>query len=355
MERKFIGVINFIPFLSAFVVGLFIYFSEISSLENILYSSLSSFLLAFIISNIRYNIKLKKIKSGELSKNLIEIADNSIKKSSKNSFDFDVDNTIFQISTLIHHNYSSLEFMPDSPAIDLLHNKNGIISFTDANPMEWMNPTYYFFLINNLSNSLINRLDFSKKIKSLNYTLNRNSDEFKLFLKSKKDALKKLGGILTKDDLINLFKTNKSSFRFYMLSESEFKRNKKIIELLIAVHEMYGIYLFFLNEDFLKIRSSTKYKPLIHLLEMINDEDTISNDFAVSIDDVINITSRKGNRLSYQKMDNKNIQDFIEFIRALCGDIESKYTDKHDVFYSEELFHGLTANNTYNHIYVEYE
>lgn len=355
LTRYFFLKVSIISFIIALIFGCITYFKNGGWVLSLL-----SFLSIITIENIIYNVQIFNVKKGKLKYETFKLINKTIEEAKDDRNKIRIADKLFLIETLSYY-YGGLNFNPDSEAIDILHKKCGIISITDAMPMEWLNPTYYFFLVNNLTNSLINRIDLSKKIKSIKYTENKDHNEFKNFLNKKKLVLEEIKELANYTELVNYISDNKLSVRFYLLKPKHFQRNKKIIELLISLHNMFGIYLFFINKETFD-SAKERYQTLENLLKSVDfysdDNEEKNKDFAISFskDSTTKITYRKGSELIIKEMKDENMVLFFNVLKKISGDVAENYSKKDGfVLYGEKTPTNFTENNTYNHIYLSYE
>jgi len=134
-----------------------------------------------------------------------------------------------------------LQFNPDNDSINMLHKVKGMISITQAEPSEWLNPTYNFFLVNNYIATLAQSIKTHSPITGINFSANRSESHFVEFEKKKKSILLELSQLNYTTNIISFLNDNRIFVRFYIIKEEEIENNRSIIETLIAGHEFMTI------------------------------------------------------------------------------------------------------------------
>ena len=377
MQRKKIVALRFHRFdIILIFIGLLMSFldtilSSLKGTENVLTEGWNLTLvilgillviLPFAILNIRYNKILNKIDGGNFSKEIRKIINNTYYDYTNNAsnrrdaIESHIKSIVFQLKFLSYFTKDSLEFQPDSDANILLQTSDSIISFTEANPIEWLNPTYNYFLIENLITSLINQFS-TKKGNSFDFSKNRNCEKFKKYLKFKKELLQIFSDKdFDENKLKESLTTNPTTVRFYILTKSVFEENRRILELLIYAHELFGIYLYIIDKEKFKENLKSRYSELTSLLQQ-NGHDDFHLDFAVGISNSgFRITFRKGKELQSKKMTRAQSANLAELLRVFSLDILKRHWEGFDdgyVLYGKNTPDNFTENLTNNYIIVK--
>lgn len=252
-----------------------------------------------------------------------------------------------------------LQFSPDNRAINLLHQVEGMVSFTQAEPSEWLNPTYNFFLINNYVASLAKAISLNSPIRSIKFAEDRSNPKFKEFEFNRKEILKQLSELSLNGSLERFLREKRIFVRFYILSEDEIENNKSIIETLIAGHELFGCYLYFINERFYtntfkKLTQYTTFQAFIQSISYDLEENSGRVDIAIAqSQSKLNAIYRKGDDLVLRELDYDNTILLETFIKKLSDYMFKHYDEKEfllDKFFDEKDF---VRNNDFCHLFIE--
>lgn len=327
-----------------------------------LVSSILTFIIkAVFLNNIWINIKIRRADDG-IGNSVFTLLGNLLK-------DLDNPDNRIKQSKLRETNYflrinnartgRMLEFTPDNRAINLLHQVEGMISITQADPSEWLNPTYNFFLVNNYIASITKAISLSPSVRSIKFAHNRDDEKFKEFERNRKEVLKQLSELTASNSLIEFLSEKRIFVRFYILSESEIENNKSIIETLIAGHELFGCYLYFVNENFYvnTFKASPEYKTFEAFIQSISydlRENSGRVDIAIAqSQDKLNAIYRKGDDLTLRELEYRNIILLETFLIKLSEYLHRHYEEKEfllDKFFDEKDF---VKNNEYCYLFVE--
>lgn len=318
--------------------------------------------IPFIYSNIKYNLALNKIDNGNFSNEIKKIIENTYfdytnnQVNKRDAIESHIKSTVFQLKFLSYFTKDSLEFQPDSDANELLQTSASIISFTEANPIEWLNPTYNYFLIENLITSLVNKFN-TKKGKGLDFSPDRSCEEFKKYKEFKKKLLETFSNEdFDEKKLKDFLITNPTTVRFYILTKSVFEENRRILELLIYAHELFGIYLYIIDKDKFKENLRSRYSELTSLLQQ-NGNENFHLDFAIGISKSgFKITFRRGKELQSTQMTRTQIVNLTELLRVFSLDIINRHWKEFDdgyVLYGKQTPINFTENKTNNYIIIK--
>jgi len=331
--------------------------------KNHWFYEISVIIILVFFENIKHQINIEKIEKGKFRKELFDLIDNTINASRDGDNLCGIDSIKEKIHYLQYVNQQigkSLAFEPDSDSINMLQETNGMISITEAEPIKWQNPTYNFFLINNLLISLSNKINKYSKFNSIEYA-DSDQDPFKnYFLNDKESKLIELSKLNDIEDFIDFFKENPSTFRFYWITEEKFKLNKNIIELLIAYHNLFGSYIVFINRELFKMHGEVASKSRLKTIMNYHGYDFNANngetDLAFGIDDKeINIIFRKDDRLCKEALKNDEKESLLSFIKELTTNINNDKEEPHKVLYFTKLPNYFTKNEKYCHLYIKEE
>lgn len=251
-----------------------------------------------------------------------------------------------------------LQFAPDNESINLLHKVIGMLSITQAEPSEWLNPTYNFFLINNYIASLAQSISIKSPVKAIKFSINRQEDNFKNFENEKKQVLKKLSELGETNSILKFLSDNKIFIRFYIVKKEEIENNKSIIETLIAGHDLFGCYLYFVNANVLDNLLDTINKERLQtFIKSVNynlNENNNKIDLAVaSVDSKLNVIYRSKDKLHSNQLDATNSEELKSFIVKLCNLLYSNYEQETHLFNNFFVKEHFIMNNEYCHIYIE--
>lgn len=256
----------------------------------------------------------------------------------------------------------ALLFDPDNQAINQLHKVKGMISFTAATPSEWLNPTYNFFLINNYIASITQSILKSTPVSSIKFSYDRSEYHFQLFERSKKDFLKKISELTMENNLIKFLNENKIFIRFYILSEEEIKSNKSIIETLIAGHDLFGCYVYFINKDVIDLMKKDqdvdekRFDTFLDSIDYKLHENKNKVDLAIAlVDNDLEVIYRKEDDLVTRKLTAMNSMEFQVFITKLSKMLYQNYDSPSYLFDSYFKRENYTLNNKFCHLFIEKE
>ncbi len=251
-----------------------------------------------------------------------------------------------------------LQFAPDNESINLLHKVIGMLSITQAEPSEWLNPTYNFFLINNYIASLAQSISIKSPVKAIKFSTNRLEDNFINFENEKKQVLKKLSELGETNSILKFLSDNKIFIRFYIVKKEEIENNKSIIETLIAGHDLFGCYLYFVNANVLyNLLDTINKQRLQTFIKSVNynlNENNNKIDLAVaSVDSKLNVIYRSKDKLHSNQLDATNSEELKSFIVKLCSLLYSNYEQETHLFNNFFINEHFIMNNEYCHIYIE--
>lgn len=249
-----------------------------------------------------------------------------------------------------------LSFSPDNESINMLHKVTGMISVTQASPFEWLNPTYSFFLVNNYIASVSQSILKKAPINSIKFSKNREEENFVTFEQSKRDILCELSK-LGIGALNQFLRDNKIFIRFYILGEDELVNNKSIIETLIAGHDLFGCYMYFINRKFYdslvkdKDDAIIKFYSFLHGVQYNHSENKEKIDLAVACcNGVLNVIHRKNGELRTEEIKTADIGDFESFISRISGLLHSNYDEESHLFVSYFKRKNFSFNEEFCHI-----
>ncbi len=322
---------------------------------------LIGFIILFFYENIRHQIDIEKIENGKFRRELFKIIDSAIKSNEQENNMIDKLNALREkIHYLQYANQQigeSLVFEPDSESIDMLQETNGIISITEADPIKWQNPTYNFFLINNLLTSLTNKINKISSFESVNYANSENELFKDSFLNNKTVHLNNIKNLDSVDELLRFFEENPNTFRFYWLSEEEFNLNKNIIELLIAYHNLFGSYLFFINPEYFALYEENDKQSRLKTVMNYHNYDYSSNnskiDLAFGINNDIHMVFNKNNALKKETLIEDEKLNLLHFLKQLATQILDKKDDQKCILYHTKFPDEFTYNSRYCHTYIK--
>jgi hypothetical protein len=251
-----------------------------------------------------------------------------------------------------------LQFEPDNKAVNLLHQVEGMISVTQAEPSEWLNPTYNFFLINNYIASIAKSISLNYPVSALKFASNRVDQKFIEFKANRKQILKQISELTPDGSLIKFLKEKRIFVRFYILSESDIENNKSIIETLIAGHDLFGCYLYFINDDFYssefkRTSEYTAFKSFIQSIKYsLEEEDKVDLAMAQSNEEM-NAIYRKENELIAKGVPYANLILFETFLIKLASSLFSHYNEKRYLFDEYFVEKNFIKNDQYCHLFPE--
>lgn len=326
-----------------------------------------SFFVIFVLKTTYYNnvelnrkIWISKFGLGKelfaLIKNILYDLDNKDEKEK----DKKLSETSYFLKTNNSRTGAALIFAPDNQSINNLHEVKGMISVTQANPSEWLNPTYNFFLVNNYVASLTQTIEKNAPVSSIKLSTNREEKHFKYFENDKKQILQLLSKLTTESNaLIKFLKERKLFIRFYILSEEEIANNRSIIETLIAGHDLFGCYLYFINlkvfDDLLTGDiDKNRFMNFIKSVDYNLDENYGKIDLAVTLmNDNLNVIYRKQDVLVSRELEPMNSSEFLSFIAKICQVLTDNYDRPTHLFNNYFKTHDYTMNNQYCHLFIE--
>lgn len=317
-----------------------------------------------IFNNIKLNLKLRNKTGFDVKDELFKLIKAIL---------YDIDNPeeltktrnlraiSYFLKTMNNRTGKTLEFAPDNEAINLLHKVNGAVSITQATPSEWLNPTYNFFLINNYIASLKQKLKHSPKVSKLKFSPNRKDDVFLAFENSKFTVLKELSELSLDNvnTLENYLKKNNLYIRFYFLSELEIDNNRSIIETLIAGHDLFGCYLYFVNisvlNDFFEKHKKELYQRLMSFIVSIDynleDNNNKIDLMLAQYENSFDVIYRKEDFLATKNLENIEKIEIQHFINELCKHLTNNYNEKAILFNARIDSNNFAINNEFCHIY----
>ena len=346
----------------AAIIYLFLFehtFDYLSFLLSLLIKFVLVFLFKIIIyNNIKPNIKIKngEFEIGETFKELIENLLSDLDIKDKNERIKKVRETSYFLKTNNSRTGKTFQFDPDNTAIDQLHKVQGLISVTEANPSEWLNPTYNFFLVNNYLASISQSILKNAPVESIAFSENRSEKCFVDFKNNKKKILEDLSGLdmVNSDNLMKYLRSNKIFVRFYILEASEIENNKSIIETLIAGHDLFGCYIYFINKkiyDLINQDDMQRFRNFISSIGYNLEENKKKIDLAVAFNDnALEVIYRKQDDLTVKLLDARNSNEFQCFITTLSNLLYHNYDNDNylfDVYFSKNNY---MMNESYCHI-----
>ena len=346
----------------AAIIYLFLFehtFDYLSFLLSLRIKFVLVFLFKIIIyNNIKPNIKIKngEFEIGETFKELIENLLSDLDIKDKNERIKKVRETSYFLKTNNSRTGKTFQFDPDNTAIDQLHKVQGLISVTEANPSEWLNPTYNFFLVNNYLASISQSILKNAPVESIAFSENRSEKCFVDFKNNKKKILEDLSGLdmVNSDNLMKYLRSNKIFVRFYILEASEIENNKSIIETLIAGHDLFGCYIYFINKkiyDLINQDDMQRFRNFISSIGYNLEENKKKIDLAVAFNDnALEVIYRKQDDLTVKLLDARNSNEFQCFITTLSNLLYHNYDNDNylfDVYFSKNNY---MMNESYCHI-----
>ena len=327
---------------------------------------LLSFFLGFIFKTVIYNniATTRKIASAEygigndfftLLKHLLQDL-GSVKERSR---ELKLKETSYFLKINNARTGHMLQFSPDNDSINMLHQVEGMISITQADPSEWLNPTYNFFLVNNYLASIIQSVKRNLPVGAISFSASREDASFIAFETEKKDILLKLSKLDVSTNIISFLKEKNIFIRFYILKEEDIENNRSIIETLIAGHDLFGCYLYFINskviDEFLK--ADIDKERLMNFIKSVNyelKENSNKIDLAVAlVESSLKVIYRKQDELISKKLDIMNSAEFQSFIVKICGLLHSNYDQQTHLLNSSFINKGFTLNNQFCHITID--
>ncbi|MCB9044465.1 MAG: hypothetical protein H6554_12000 [Chitinophagales bacterium] len=319
-----------------------------------------------ILNNIKLNLKLRNKTGFDVKDELFKLIKSIL---------YDIDNPeiliktrnlraiSYFLKTMNNRTGKTLEFAPDNESINLLHKVNGAVSITQATPSEWLNPTYNFFLINNYVASLKQKLNDKSSISKLWFSKNREDSVFLEFEKSKFQIIDELSSLSLDNvnTLENYLKSKKIYIRFYFLSENEIENNRSIIETLIAGHDLFGCYIYFINtsvlSDFFEKNKKELFQRLKSFISSIeydlednnNKIDLMLAQYETNFD----VIYRKEDFLATKKLEDIEKIEIQHFINELCKYLKNNYNEKAILFNAGIDKNNFEINNEFCHIYFK--
>ncbi|MDR0506859.1 MAG: hypothetical protein LBH32_08610 [Dysgonamonadaceae bacterium] len=184
---------------------------------------------------------------------------------------------------ILSNNSAIIAFNPNDNAINSLYDVNALISFTNAHPLEWLHPTFDFYLLNNYILSL--HKENKKYPKAPSICSDRADTKYQTYKSNQNEILRQL----QKSTYYNLNFSN----RFYFLSLDDIKQNATFISNLISGHELCGCNLYLIDSSKYKfVDIENDNKELFLFLSSTNFKNRFDHsayirktiDFAISID-----------------------------------------------------------------------
>ena len=154
----------------------------------------------------------------------------------------------------------------DDKKFDNLFTLKGALSITNAPLVAWKDPEYNWFLVANYMATLIKRQQSPTKLE----IKDRKTSDFRDFIETGERILA---------DISNVCFNYDENVRFYIISESDIKENKAMIEQMIAGHELFGIHLFIIDPAIFKcvVRIEGETKTLYDLYQKVVANKTITD------------------------------------------------------------------------------
>ena len=354
-QPSWITILCAIAFPAIFFAIVFIYEQKIKEVDIYigLLIAFGAILMEFVIINLIINNK-RKHRISESSRNNLRKITNKIGELYDNKHYVELNKTIDYLSFIINKNIldeqSSKAFNPNDNAINILYNVKCLISFTNAHPIEWLHPTFNFYLLNNY---ILNLLKNNGCTTKSGFTICHNRDDarFNEYLQNRMNNINNLQSLL--------FPSLSFTNRFYFLSIEDIKQNSAIISSLVSGHELCGGNLFLLNPS--KYKFSSNNKKLSVFMQSSNfDEKSDGNsyvrptiDFAIAynLDETLSLLYKDKTGFGIYPLseaDKANINVFIKDLSRCI--LDNSNTDV--LFDVESLMNSgvLQKNNEFCHI-----
>ena len=327
IKRKYqIFVIDwwfFIGLIGGFIIGLIIDNGDITIKS--LFTTIIGAVLVPYVQVFVFAFKINKY-SRQTQRNYYSVLNRMVDLCYENKTE-EFEKTTGYLSFLGDKVLGNKSFNPNDTAIKSLYNMESLISFTNAHPLEWLHPTFDFYLLNNYILSLHH--ENKKSPKEPTVCEDRTCNKYTAYKQQQQDILMKLS---TKN-----YAGMNFSNRFYFLSLNDIKQNDALISNLISGHELCGCNLFLVdtdkykfaniekdNKDLFLFLSATNFKKNFDYKAYIK-ETTI--DFAISID--TDGTSKEPKNILYKTergfttnaLNKSNKELFNEFLSNFCNTI----------------------------------
>ena len=296
----------------------------------------------FLISGrMQFNKKLSKYKG---LKNEYSMAISKIVDAIDGSNDKEIQKYSEHLNAIINMQENLVDFKPDSDTFEALHNMRGALSITDAHPLEWLNPTYNFFLISHYVSVIHHSFEAISNSHSDAITfdiVDRHASETEVFFKNGFTLLNKLSEISNTQQLQNVIDGN--HLRFYILDKDIIKKNSGVIELLIAGHEMFGIHLYIIDKNIYNIlHPETLYCKIFNTEK--REETVFDAMFSLDRNGQLSSSIAQTGTLvtnSNRKEQNQELQKFVKALaRSICN--ETEYADRYLLYpYVDNGVQGL--------------
>jgi hypothetical protein len=315
--------------------------------------------IGFTLSKILINPIHKKIKSSNVNgigENYFQLTEDLIHDMEHQ--DKNLNEISYFLKVITARTGQMLNFSPDNDSVNMLHQVEGMISITEAVPSEWLNPTYNFFLINNYIASLKQSIIKNKPIKAIAFSPNREDADFKSFEDSKKNILKEISELEDSKSILDFLKEKNIFVRFYILEQEELDNNKSIIETLIAGHDLFGCYLYFINKNVTSNLIGQQYKERFNTFRTsinynLNDNKN-RNDLAIALANTnLKTIYRKGNDLVSRTLTVDNSSELKSYLKELCKLLHNNYDQETHLFNSYFNKQNYIMNDEYCYIKIE--
>lgn len=335
---------------------------SIKNINIIIYliTYLFSFFIGFLLKVIFFNCvntKIGKAKFG-IGKGFFDLLRNLLKDLERPT---ENDSKLKETSYFLKINNARtgrmLKFNPDNDSINLLHQVDGMISITQAEPSEWLNPTYNFFLVNNYIASIAQSIKKYSPVSKIIFSSNRNEIHFIEFEKKKKDILFQLSQLNFGTNIVQFLNDNRIFVRFYIMKEEDIENNRSIIETLIAGHDLFGCYLYFINSKVINdlLKNDVDKDRFMNFIKSVNYNLTENNDkidLAVAlVQKDLKVIYRKQDELVSKTLDTMNSAELQSFIVKLCDLLYSNYERETHLLNKSFSDKGYVLNNEFCHIY----
>jgi|GEM_PF-3029980 len=342
-------------------IGLYASFQKANILLYIV-TYIISFFIGFVIKVVCFNgigSKISKAKINNIGQNFFILIKNllmDLERPEENEDKLRETDYFLKINNA--RTGGMLKFSPDNDSVNMLHQVDSMISITEAEPSEWLNPTYNFFLINNYIASLRQSIIKNQPIKSISFSPNREDADFKTFEESKKNILKEISELDDAKSIADFLKEKNIFLRFYTLTQDELDNNKSIIETLIAGHDLFGCYLYFINKNVAENLIEQQYKDRFNTfktsIDYNSDDNKGRNDLAIALANTnLKTIYRKGNDLVSRTLTTDNSSDLKSYLKELCKLLYRNYDQETHLFNKHFQSENYIMNDEYCYVKIE--
>lgn len=198
-----------------------------------------------------------------------------------------------------------LEFDSKQSSDDLF-SVNSTMSITEAPILAWKNPEYQWFLLNHYASTLLRRLK-GNKIEIYNRYQYTGSTAFTTAFSEFSNHAKEVLNAVAEFGY-----SNGDSVRFYLVDRDKISEFKDMLKQFVAGHELFGVYLFFIDSCILVPDSG---KAEINLKDAVNQikKSLYHNPKEVNIDiskDVLDLmVVEQSDNLIYKYSKDGNLKD----------------------------------------------